>query len=87
MKETILSIFAFIICVPILIWIFKAFVFDPYEEEIRRGRSKERAMGSAILSGIIVVIVLVLVGLCSYIPDSERSERYDEYQQRREPGW
>jgi di/tricarboxylate transporter len=87
MKETLLSILGIVCCLPILIWIFRAFVVEPYEDDIRMGRDKDRAMGSAILSGIIVIVVLVLVGMCTYNPDPEHNERYDEYQLRREPRW
>ena len=87
MKETIISILAILCCLPILVWIFRAFVIEPYKEDIRIGRSKNHAIGSAALSGVIVVLVLLLIGMCYKPMDAERAERYDEYQQRREPGW
>lgn len=87
MKETILSILAILFCAPILIWIFRTFVIEPYNEDIRRGKRKDRAIVNAIISGIIVATVLLLIGMCYKPMDAERAEIYDEYQQRREPGW
>ena len=87
MKETILSIFAILCCVPILVWIFRAFVIDPYEEEVKRGGNKDRALGNAIISGVVVVIVLAVIVMCHEPTDPEKAEKWDEYVERREPGW
>lgn len=87
MKETILSIFAILCCVPILIWIFKAFVIEPYKEDVRSGANKDRALGNAIISGVVVVIVLVAIVMCHKPTDPEKAEKWDEYVERNELGW
>lgn len=87
MKETILSIFALICCLPIFIWIFRAFILDPYKEEVRRGENKDRALGNAIISGLVVVIILAVIVMCHEPMDPEKAEKWDEYIERREPKW
>lgn len=34
-----------------------------------------------------MIIILAIVGMCCYNPDPEHGYRYDEYNERREPGW
>lgn len=92
MKEVILTILAFIVCVPILLWLIKSLIIDLVVETYKdsyKGTPKDRAKAifKSIGNGLIMIVVLVLVGMCCYNPDPEHHERYDEYQQRREPGW
>lgn len=87
-----LTILAYIICVPILVWILKAFVvdivIDTYKDSYKgTTKAKAKAILKAIGNGLIMIIILAIVGMCCYNPDPEHNERYDEYQQRREPGW
>lgn len=92
MKETILTIVASVICIPILVWIIKTLVIDVVAETYRdsyKGTSRDRvkAILKSIGNGLIMIIILAIVGMCCYNPDPERGYRYDEYNERREPGW
>ena len=92
MKETILTIVAAVICIPILVWIIKTLVIDVVAGTYRdsnKGTSRDRvkAILKSIGNGLIMIIILAIVGMCCYNPDPERGYRYDEYNERREPGW
>lgn len=92
MKDAILGFLAVIACAPILIWIIKYFVIGIIKETYSRSRTetpseKAKAIAKAVTNVAIAMAVIVLVGLCSYNPDPEHHERYDEYQQRLEPKW
>lgn len=92
MKETLLSILGIICCLPILIWLIKTLVVDlvinTYKDSYKgTPRDRAKAILKAIGNGLIMIIILAIVGMCCYNPDPEHNERYDEYQQRREPRW
>ena len=93
MKQSIIDVLVIIVCVPILLWIIKAFVIDiiigTYKESYQgTPEAKARAIIKAAANGIIMILLLILVGMCSYSPDREydyERDHYDEY--RSEPGW
>lgn len=91
--EGFLGIIAILICAPIAFGIIKAFVIDivinTYKDSYKgTPKAKEKAIWRAIINGIIGIVFLALVALCSYSPDSggyDERDHYDEY--RNEPGW
>lgn len=92
MKETILIIFFIIVCIPILIWLIKTLVVDlvinTYKDSYKgTPRDRAKAILKAIGNGLIMIIILAIVGMCCYNPDPEHGIKYDEYNERREPGW
>lgn len=87
MKETLLVILSIICCLPFLAWIIRAVVCDPYNEEVKKGVGKGRALAMAIISSIVLAMVLLTIIMCYKPKDPETTDRWDEYIERREPGW
>ena len=91
MKETILSIFGFIICAPILFWLIKTLIIDVIKDTYKDSykettKDKAKAILKSMGNGIIMIAILALVGMCCYNPDkNDSNDHYDEY--RNEPGW
>lgn len=87
MKEIILSVSAVILCIPIIVVLIKHFIVDVYKAyDDGTYKGKAEAMLKSIISGLIIVAILALVGMCAN-SDPEHNERWDEYQERREPKW
>jgi hypothetical protein len=92
MKETILTILVCVICGPILVWLIKTLVVDivinTYKDSYKgTPKARAKAILRAIGNGLIMIVIMAFVGMCAYNPDPEHNEKYDEYQQRREPRW
>lgn len=70
-------------------WWIKMMI-EIYKESYKQTfKDKLKAAGIAMANGLAVIAFLALIAMCSYSDDpySEREERKDEYQLRREPGW
>ena len=94
MGQIVLNILAFLVCMPIVIWIIKCAVVDNVRNTYKKCRkeTKEEKMKAIIKSawnGLIALIILALITLCSrysYSNDPYKEEKRDEYIQRNEPG-
>lgn len=92
MEQIIIIVLALIICIPLYIWIFKVLVIDLVREIYKGSRTntpkeKAKAILKSIVSGLLMTAILGAAVMCGSYYDLEPGSKYEEYNERREPGW
>ena len=90
MEQIIIIVLGLIICIPLYIWIFKVLVIDLVREIYKGSRTntpkeKAKAILKSIVSGLLMTAILGAAVMCGSHYDLD--SKYEEYNERREPGW
>lgn len=88
----VLAIVGLILCIPFYVWIIKSFLVDlpkaVYVERLIKTRgNKVIAMLKAVGVGIITIVALLVIWYWLCNSSSDAGDHYQEYTERREPGW